>query len=170
MKKIIIMFLCVAAAVSAAAQNYRFGLVKDQGGETNIRKGPGTSYPVVETAPDGSFINFRHLGNGWAEVYTCYTDGSEQDFVGYMASSKIVVPPRSGVTKYVGFVKDEGGYTNIRKGPGTNYAVVGKVKDGSFILYHTDFNGSWYQVYTQQGKLRGYISASKVDQLESPEF
>ena len=93
MKKIIIMFLCVAAAVSAAAQNYRFGLVKD-----------------------------------------------------------------------------EGGYTNIRKGPGTNYAVVGKVKDGSFILYHTDFNGFWYQVYTQQGKLRGYISASKVEQLESPEF
>jgi len=147
MKKIIIMFLCVAAAVSAAAQNYRFCLVKDQGGETNIRKGPGTSYPVVETAPDGSFINFRHLGNGWAEVYTCYTDGSEQDFVGYMASSKIVVPPRSGVTKYVGFVKD-----------------------GSFILYHADFSGSWYQVYTQQGKLRGYISASKVEQLESPEF
>lgn len=170
MKKILIMLLCAAAAVSAAAQNYRFGLVKDQGGQTNIRKGPGTSYPVVETAPDGSFINFRHLGNGWAEVYTCYTNGSEQDLIGYMASSRIVVPPRSGVAKQVGYVKDQGGQTNIRKGPGTNYPVVAKVKDGSFILFHGDIDDSWYQVYTQQGNLRGYISSSKVEMLESPEF
>lgn len=162
--------LLTTLSIAVSAQNCRPGLVKDQGGMTNIRKGPGTSYPVVETMPDGSFINFRHLGNGWAEVYTCYTDGSEQDLIGYMASSKIVVPPRSGVTKYVGHLKEEGGYTNIRKGPGTGYAVVGKVKDGSFILYNGNYDDSWYQVFTQQGKLRGYISASRVEPLESPGF
>lgn len=166
------MLMLLTLTLAASAQNYRFGLVKDQGGITNIRKGPGTSYPVVDTMPDGCFINFRHLGNGWSEVYTCYTDTEDggQDLVGYMASSKIVVPPRTDLTKQVAHVKNQGGYTNIRKGPGTQYQVVGKVKDDSFILVHMDYDASWLRVFTQQGKLRGYISASKVEPLESPDF
>lgn len=70
----------------------------------------------------------------------------------------------------VGQVKEEGGYTNIRKRPGTNYTIVGKVKDGSFILYSGNYDDKWLKVYTQKGELRGYMSGSKINALESPSF
>lgn len=70
----------------------------------------------------------------------------------------------------MGLVKDEDGYTNIRKGPGTKYAIVGKVRDGGFILISGEFNDRWYKVYTQKGAFRGYISANKVMRMESPAF
>ena len=69
-----------------------------------------------------------------------------------------------------GLVKEEGGFTNVRKGPGTKYAIVGKVLDGGFILISGDINDRWYKIYTQKGVLRGYISANKVMRLESPAF
>lgn len=170
MKKLTVLLLLVAMNMTAMAQSYRAGLVKDEGGFTNVRKGPGTNYAVVDKIQDGFFVNFQNMGNGWAKIYTNYTDDTPQDLIGYMSMSKIVVPQRKGEYKYVAMVAQEGGYTNIRKGPGTNYAVVGKVRDGSYILYSGDFNSNWYKVYTQKGVFRGYMAASKLESLESPQF
>ena len=57
-----------------------------------------------------------------------------------------------------------------RTGPGTKYDIVGKVKDNSYILYSGEYGDKWYKVYTQAGTLRGYISANKLEPLESPAF
>ena len=165
------LLLCVVfASLTANAQNLKFALVKDEGGETNIRKGPGTNYAIVEKISDGFFINCIPTKGAWTKVYTTYTSGEQQDFIGYIATSKLVFPKRQGAWKMVGQVKEEGGYTNIRKGPGTNYAIVGKVKDGSFILYSGNYDDKWLKVYTQKGELRGYMSGSKINALESPSF
>ena len=169
MKKLLFLLLAAFIGLQCQAQ-MRMGLVKDQDGYTNIRKGPGTNYDSVDKVPDGMFINFTKGTNGWYKVYTTYTSGEEQQFLGYMAANKIVVPPRQGAWKQVAMVKDEDGYTNIRKGPGTKYAIVDKVKDGSYILISGEYDDAWYKVYTQKGVLRGYISAKKVLRMESPEF
>lgn len=60
-----------------------------------------------------------------------------------------------------GSVIREGGYTNVRKGPGTNFAIVTKIKDGSPI-YFTNYNNNWCVVYNNAGKMLGYMHASKV--------
>ena len=170
MKKLIPLLLAFVISMPCLAQQMKAGLVKDEDGYTNIRKGPGTKYEIVDQVPDGMFINFVKDTNGWCKVYTNYTDGSPQDLIGYMAANKIVVPPRIGPMKEVAMVKDEDGFTNIRKGPGTKYAIVGKVRDGSYILISGDFEDRWYKVYTQKGTFRGYISANKVERMESPAF
>lgn len=167
MKKLLMLAFALLMMLPSYAQ--QFGLVKDEDGYTNIRKGPGTNYPIIDRAEDGELINFTKPVNGWCKIYTTYTDG-EQGFRGYMAASKIVVPKRAGAWKYVGIVKDEDGYTNIRKGPGTNYAIVGKVKDGKSILYSGEYGDKWYKVYTQTGTFRGYMSANKIMETESPAF
>jgi len=170
MKKLLTLLLAVVIGVPCLAQQMRMGLVKDEDGYTNIRKGPGTKYEIVDQVPDGMFINFAKGTNGWYKVYTTYTSGEPQDFLGYMSANKIVVPPRQGAWKEVAQVKDEDGYTNIRKGPGTKYAIVGKVRDGGYILISGEYNDRWYKVYTQKGVFRGYISANKVMRMESPAF
>lgn len=60
-----------------------------------------------------------------------------------------------------GFVIQEGGYTNIRKGPGVNYEEATQIKDGSPI-YYTVYNDKWRVVYDNNGTALGYIHASKV--------
>ncbi len=170
MKKLITLLLAIVIGIPCMAQQLRMGLVKDEDGYTNIRKGPGTNYEIVDQMPDGMFVHFTKGTKGWHKVYTVYTSDGTQEFLGYMAANKIVVPPRKGEWKEVAQVKDEDGYTNIRKGPGTKYAIVGKVRDGSFILISGDYDAKWYKVYTQNGTMRGYISGNKVDKMESPTF
>lgn len=170
MKKYLLLFIVLMAAVPVMSQSYKFALVKDEGGITNIRKGPGTNYPVVSTVQDGFFVHCIPTTKAWTKVYTSYTSDDPQDFIGYISTSKLVYPKRQGAWKQIGQVKQEGGYTNIRRGPGTSYAIVDKVKDGTFILWSGDYGDKWFRVYTQQGAFRGYISSSKIDFFESPTF
>ena len=60
-----------------------------------------------------------------------------------------------------GHVIQEGGYTNVRSGPGTNYSIVKKIKDGSPI-YYTVYNSKWCVVYNDNGDAIGYMYSSKV--------
>lgn len=167
MKKLILIIVAVVMSIAAFAQSP--ALIKDEGGYTNVRKGPGTDYAIVEKLKDGMPISYKRSStSGWYKIY--YIGGGNSDaFIGYVASSKVVVPKRQGAWKYVGQVKPEGGYTNIRKGAGSSYDIVGKVKDGSYILYSRSSNG-WYKVYTQSGAFRGFMSASKINMTESPAF
>lgn len=162
-----------AAAISAAESNdgHLYGLIKDEGGITNIRKGRGTSYPVASQVEDGMFIMFDPPVEGWCKVYDHYTDGTPPTAIGYVRADKIVVPAKTAEDKYIAVVHDEDGYTNIRRGPGTSHPIVGRVKDGSYILYSgSPVNDAWLKVYSQGGTLRGYMSSTRLVALESPEF
>ena len=170
MKKFAFMLLALALVVPCMGQNLKFALVKDEGGVTNIRKGPGTQYEIVDRVQDGMFVNIVPTKKSWTKVYTTYTSDDPQELIGYIATSKLVFPKRQGVYKQLGMVKQEGGYTNIRKGAGTQYEIVGKVKDGSFILWSGDYDSKWKAVYTQQGVFRGYMSGNKIEAMESPMF
>ncbi len=148
----------------------RWGLIKEEGGFTNVRKGPGVNYEIVDQIPDGMFIQFSAGTKGWYKVYETYTDDTPPKMKGYMSANKIVVPQKSSVQKRICTVRDEDGYTNVRKGPGTKYEIVDKVRDGSFVLISGDYGDKWYKIYTQKGAFRGYISASKLVDMESPAF
>ncbi len=169
MKKVLVLMLAMLLTIPTMGQRLRYALIKDEGGLTNVRKGPGTNYSIVEKLPDGSPVLVGASSGGWTKVYNSYTN-ADPDLMGWISTSKLIFVKRQGAYKQVGMVKQEGGYTNIRKGPGTQYPIVEKVKDGSFILWSGDYNDKWKAVYTQQGRLRGYISGNKIDALESPQF
>ena len=75
------------------------------------------------------------------------------------------VPPVAGLLP--AHVIREGGYTNVRQGPGTNYGIVTKVKDGSPI-YYTIYDDKWCQVYDTSGQLLGFMHTSKVIPTGTP--
>ena len=169
MKKVFLFILALIFTLPMAAQTR--GMVKREGGYTNVRSGPGTYYSVVRKIRDGSTIYYTNYGGGWCAVYST---SSPRSFIGYMASSKIVRgsgydrpydrsydrPNYSTSGLVSAQVVREGGYTNIRRGPGSNYGIVKKVRDGSWITIRP--NGStWIPVY-QGGRHIGYIHASKV--------
>jgi uncharacterized protein YraI len=68
-----------------------------------------------------------------------------------------VAVPTTAAAQSVAFA--ESGTTNLRAGPGTNYAVVGKVSGGEQVLVH-DSDGGWYFV-TVNGQ-EGWMAGSRL--------
>lgn len=68
--------------------------------------------------------------------------------------------PMSGDTKFRGYIKPEGGYTNIRNAP--NGDVIYQIADGTDIYYDV-YNSSWYIVYDMTGRRLGYVHSSKIE-------
>jgi N-acetylmuramoyl-L-alanine amidase len=168
MKKILffLMFLCFAMGADAQRQAF----VKREGGYTNIRRGPGTGYGIVRKERDGNPIFVGDNVGGWYEVYS-----AGGGFVGYISANKVVFgrggqPRRPRYDRYDDGgglisvqVAQEGGYTNLRNGPGTNYRIVGKVRDGSYVYtYPGDGTGGWQRIYNSNGGFRGWIAKSKL--------
>lgn len=174
MKKIILsLSLLLICVLSFAQTGLKTGLIKDEGGYTNIRKGPGTQYEVAEKWPDGEYILFKDTRDSWVKVYFYPCSSCELEYLGYMAKSKIVVPQKvSGVSFDLAVVDPEShDYTNIRKSPGGE--VVGKIKDGSHILYASNDMSSgktWVRVFYQNGTLRGYMHHTKLAIQENTGF
>jgi len=159
MKRLMSFLLTFMLALAINAQTY--ATVKREGGYTNIRRGPGTNYGIVKKVRDGSGIYVGGYTGGWYEVYS----GPNGRFIGYISSSKVVFnrnynSASSGL--YSVQVKREGGYTNIRRGPGTGYGIVDKVRDGSYIYINGQFSNGWAKVFYSNGSFRGWISRSKI--------
>ena len=145
--------------VTAAPQYY--GQVSDPDGYTNIRRGPSTSYPIVRRYDSGDYLYYTPQNNGWSLVYSGVKANT---FMGYMHTSRIVRvdPNRSDSYGYSGdnfrkgyIVDPVDNYVNIRKGPGINYAIVGRL-DTYTDVYYTTTGSNWYKNYL------GYIYHDRV--------
>ena len=65
--------------------------------------------------------------------------------------------------QYYGQVQDRDGYTNIRRGPGTNHAIVRRYQSGDY-LYYTPQNNGWSKVYSGKSSntYMGYMHTSRI--------
>ncbi len=136
------LMVCVmAVAVSAAVTGVITGDV------VNARKGPGTSYEVVEMLAKGKQVTILGEENGWYHIQWNNSKGYVlKDYVALGSSGTQSASANATVT---------GGETiNVRSGPGTSYSRVALVSEGKrvAILFQSD---DWYQV-SFDGKT-GYI-------------
>lgn len=179
MKKLLFLFVLAAISISSSAQI--FGYVKQEGGYTNVRRGPGTSYDIVTKIKDGSGIYYEPYNNSWCKVFN-----NSKLFIGYMHSSKIVssnagggvpsIPSRSTTTRSSGTAwgtqydwlsqkyatyNDIAGYDKgqLRVLRNSIYARHGRIfKDASLRSY---FNSQpWYNGW------RSEVPASELNKFE----
>ena len=157
--------------VTAAPQFY--GQVSDPDGYTNIRRGPGTNYPIVRQYNSGDYLYYTPQNNGWSLVYSGVKANT---FMGYMHTSRIVrVNPNSGssysssnsnsypsANYHEGYIVDPvDDYVNVRKGPGINYAIVGRL-DTYTDVYYTTTGSNWYKVYDGNYNYLGYVYYDRI--------
>ncbi|MGJ7031649.1 SH3 domain-containing protein [Niabella hirudinis] len=132
----------------------------------NIRKGPGTDQPVIGQVEKDEVITItRKTSDEWAAIRTA--DGKK----GYVASqflgsadaknndeekevAKAEVKKTAG--KKAKVASDT--YINIRKGPGTDEAIVGQAQKDEIITITRQVNDEWAAVRTGDGK-EGYAAA-----------
>ena len=71
-------------------------------------------------------------------------------------------------TKYIGQIATNGGALNMREGPGTDFAAIGKFANGTEITVYGDVQDGWYAVsgiLTDGTEASGYVSAEWVKVL-----
>ncbi|MFZ5942766.1 MAG: SH3 domain-containing protein [Bacillota bacterium] len=128
--------------VNVIAQD-RIGTIT--GSNVNVRKGPGTEYARTSQVTEGQFVSILTEKNNWYQVRL--NDGSS----GWIAGWLINEGNSSFETATV-----KGNILNVRKGPGTNYAVIGQAKAGAKLTILKSEN-SWYLVKLPDGK-QGWVA------------
>ena len=145
-------------------EDLRYGMVSDPDGYTNIRKEPTTKAPIVRRYNSGEYLYFFPLNNGWSLVYS---GAKTNTFMGYMSTNRIVKVNPNGNANTTpayqsGHITDPvDTYVNIRKGPGTNYAITGRLDTGTFVYYQPAATG-WVKVYDDNKTFLGYVAKNRI--------
>ncbi|ANH83827.1 peptide-binding protein [Niabella ginsenosidivorans] len=124
------------------------------GTAVNVRKGPGTDQPVVgRIEKDETISIIKQVNDEWSSVRT--SNGVE----GYAATQYLVPAPAGNETA----AKPEaqkvtvGTAVNLRKGPGTDQPVIGRIQKDETITILKQVNGEWSSVRTGSG-VEGYAA------------
>ena len=159
------MAILMASMLTISAQQY-YGRVQDSDGYTNIRRGPSTSSAIVRQYQSGDYLYYTPQRNGWSKVYS---GNKASTFMGYMHTSRIVRvnPSRNNnggtttTTKRRGIAYDPNDtYINVRKGPGTKYAIASQLLNG--VTIYIEGSGKWLKVYDEDMRYLGYAHRSVV--------
>lgn len=125
----------------------------------HLRQAASTSSASLGKLRNGTTAKILGVSNGWVKVnYGSKTGYLSGDYVTVVASDSTGSSSSgsSGTTASSNIQVTSSGRLNMRKGPGTSYAVVTKLNRGTVVkLLSTE--GSWYQV--SYGSYTGYISA-----------
>ena len=117
------------------------------GGYVNLRSGPAIESSVVMRVTSGSTVYLQSNYNGWYYVYT-YSNGTP--VYGYMYQDFITTG-----ASYATVTTKNGGKVNVRSGPSSSYASIGKLASGTQVTVLLKGNG-WYMI--SANGLEGFMS------------
>lgn len=155
MKKTFLTLVMMLMCIVASAQTFVYSVARD--GYTNIRTSNSTNSRIIgEMTNGGAYAVLLHTSGNWYKV-------NYQGIIGYVNKTQVkLTGNKSSQTSVshtiISIAKD--GYTNIRKGPGTNYDIVGEIINGSGSAKYISTSGNWYKV-NYRG-IVGYVHKSQV--------
>ena len=134
--------------------------------DLNVRSGPGTKYSIVGALAKNQQVTRIGKSGNWYKLLT--TDGSvayaSASYLKLYKSSTASAEKEEEVSSACAYYYATTGL-NVRKGPGTNYKIVGELEKGDRVAY-LGKSGNWYKVRTNRGVVgycyKSYLSASAV--------
>ncbi|NLT94091.1 MAG: SH3 domain-containing protein [Clostridia bacterium] len=139
---LMVTLLCSIFPLGVFAQG---GIGKVTGSNVNVRQGPGTQYARIANLSAGQFVKILGEKDNWFQIQLA--DGTKGWTAGWLISLENQGPEKAVV---------EGSVVNIRKGPGTQYAVSGQVKAGTELSVLKREN-NWILVMLPNGS-QGWIA------------
>ena len=156
-----VLTLCSLLSITASATNHTIktgvGVVDvATGSNLRLRENASTSSKTLAYAPDGDVVIVEGKVGDWYKVIYNLKEG-------YMHSDYLDVTNVENVELGYGVVNDT--QVNIRSGPGTKYASLGKYTPGE-KAYIIGINNQWYKVI-YNGQIC-YIRSDYLDVTEIP--
>lgn len=136
----------------------------------NVRKGPGTGFAKIGQVRYGTKLAVIEERNDW---YLVQVPGLGQGWVAgwLVASPAPAVPaapePSRSISGSVKYLTVTGSTVNVRKGPGTNFEIVAKIRINERYAVLAEQNG-WYKI--QAGSQQGWITGEYAKLSEVPEI
>lgn len=155
-------------------------------GVTNVRSNPTTEAEIVARLPEGEqvpVIGKLESGDWWQIEVADAPDGvgwvaaEVVEFVGDSAAVPVVTPPDAPTPESTPTI-DPGarvtipaGGTNVRNGPGLDFELLGRLKEGdSFPVTGQDETGEWWQIEYADGEGGvAWVAAAVVDFSGKPD-
>ncbi|MDT3700169.1 MAG: N-acetylmuramoyl-L-alanine amidase [Thermincola sp.] len=113
----------------------------------NVRSGPGTNFTKMGMVNKGESFGLVQQSNGWANLKI--TPG----ILGWVKEAYLIVNAKSpgsqpAISEPVKTIVVKADNVNLRSGPGTGYAAVGKANKGQQFAA-TKESGGWYNIISQ---------------------
>jgi uncharacterized protein YraI len=116
-----------SSGTSSSEVTVNYTVTVSSSSNLNCRKGPGTNFAIVTSYPKGTKLTITKENNGWGYTGKGWVSLSYVTKVVTSSSYQVRVTASS---------------LNIRKGPGTSYAITGVIKDkGTYTITKT--SGGW---------------------------
>lgn len=118
----------------------KIATVDVDGSDLNVRSGPGSQYPKVESLNDGATVQVVSTQGNWVKL-----SGGERWVHG----------------KYIKFQESKRGYVTtdrlaVRKGPGTNFDKIKRLTKGDIVSI-LDEDGVWVKIDEGEWAHSGYV-------------
>ena len=140
------------------------------GNSVNFRKGPGTNYSVIKSFSKGTQVNFISQENNWIKVNYNGTVGYV--FSQYVSNKTTTDNPSTDNNTSITLKYVTGNSVNFRKGPGTNYSVIGSFSKGTQVEFISN-EGNWAKI-KHNGTIgyisNNYLSSTKPTEPTKPEI
>ncbi len=116
----------------------------------NVRKGPGTSYPIVGTLSKNTTVHIDKIQSPWAHI----EGGTSWVWAAYLTAvpADNVVPDKEAKQYCVNVPA-----VNVRSGPGTENAIVGKLYKNSRVTVN-EVKGEWAHLENNTWVFAAYLS------------
>ena len=115
------------------------GFVNDPTG-LNVRSGPGSNNPILDTLPDGTEVEVIGIEGKWYKighnqyVHSAFVDLTE------VKNGRVIAPY----------------FLNVRSGPGTNHPRVKQIQSQTLVKVY-EMNGIWYRIGKDQWVFGAYV-------------
>lgn len=136
-----------------ATEVNREGSVSSSDGYANFRVGPTTSSAVISKLNNGTKLNVISKTGNWYYVY-CASKATH----GYVSAGLVKLASAAAAPSDTSnaVISSSDGFANLRKGPGTNYAIVAPLKNGTKAEI-VSTSGSWSLVKVPSTNQYGYV-------------
>ena len=126
----------------------------------SVRSGAGTNYSILGSIKSGSKISITgKINNFYKITYSGKTGYVSAQYVKITAKPVVVVKPPVVVPYETQYGVTTASSLSVRSGAGTNYSILGSIKNGGKISI-TGKTNNFYKI-TYSGKI-GYVSAQYV--------
>ncbi|WP_334111196.1 SpoIID/LytB domain-containing protein [Thermodesulfitimonas autotrophica] len=125
-------------------------LVVQGKGSVNIRQGPGTGYPVIARMAPGTKLVSLAAQAGWFKVRLA--TGQTGWVAGWLVKPAVSTLGGRGISQLPAAVVITGERVNLRRGPGTGYAITGQATKGTQLAV-AGRSGDWYKVKLREEQL-----------------
>lgn len=138
----VLIFLLPRAAGAAA-------LVVQGRGSVNIRQGPETDYPVIARVTPGTKLVSLAAQAGWYKVRLA--TGQTGWVAGWLVKPAVSATAGASGSQSPAAVVVTGERVNLRRGPGTGYAIAGQATKGTQLAVAGRL-GDWYKVKLREAQ------------------